>query len=173
MSPPIIGHPRTVVFNRYGGVVYIRIVYTPWGSAKVLQVIGSLLLFVIHVVCCCIVLCYRSSGGVLRVPGLCPALLIQYVCCVQDNRRYCASGPSGGVMASGDSRPGGDRRGVSFRVRIQVPWNAPESVVTLDSPGVVVLDTSHVLDVLGLKARDADAEVIRVLPGRPMIAFGF
>ena len=38
--------------------------------------------------------------------------------------------------------------------------------MTLDSPGVVVLDTSHVPDVLGLKARDADAEVIRVLPGR-------
>ena len=38
-------------------------------------------------------------------------------------------------MASGDSRPGDDRSGVSFLVHVQVPWNAPESVVTLDSPG--------------------------------------
>ena len=44
--------------------------------------------------------------------------------------------------------------------------------MTLDLPGAV-LDTSHVSDVLGLKARDADAEVIRILPGRPRTAFGF
>ena len=98
---------------------------------------------------CCIVLCYHLSGGVLCVPGLCPELLIQSVCCV----------------ASGDSRPGGNRRGVNFRVRVQVPWNAPESVVTWDSPGVAVLDTSHVPDVLDLKACDAHADVIRVLTG--------
>ena len=82
------------------------------------------------------------------MPGLCPELLIQSVSCV----------------ASGDSRPGGDRSGVSFRVHVQVRRNAPESV-TWDSPGVADLDTSHVPDVLGLKARDAHAEVIRVLPG--------
>ena len=54
-------------------------------------------------------------------------------------------------MASGDSQRGDDRSGVSFRVWVQVPWNTPESVVTLDLAGVVVLDTLHVPDVLGLK----------------------
>ena len=56
--------------------------------------------------------------------------------------------------------------GVSFRVHVQVPWNAPESVVTLVSPGVVALDPSYVPDVLGLRTRNADAELLRVLPGR-------
>ena len=69
-------------------------------------------------------------------------------------------------MASGDSRSEADRSGVNFRVRIQGPWNAPDSLVTLDSPGMVVLDTAHVADVLGLRTRDADTELVRVLPGR-------
>ena len=38
--------------------------------------------------------------------------------------------------------------------------------MTLDSPGVVVLDTSAVPDVLGMRARNDDAESARVLPGR-------
>ena len=38
--------------------------------------------------------------------------------------------------------------------------------MTLDSPEVVVLDTSVVQDVLGLKVRYPDAEPTRVLPGR-------
>ena len=131
--------------------MYIRIVYTQRGSVEVLQVTGSLLILVIF--CCCIVLCYSSSGELLRVPGLCLELLIQFVCCVQDNRRTVPEDSIVGAMASGDSRPGGVRSGVSFRVRVQVPWNAPETVVALDSPGVVVLDSSHVPDVLGLRCR--------------------
>ena len=49
---------------------------------------------------------------------------------------------------------------------LQILWNALESGVTLDSPGVVVLDTTCVPDVLGLRTRDADAETVQVLPGR-------
>ena len=46
--------------------------------------------------------------------------------------------------------------------------------MTLDSPGVVVLDTSRVPDVLGLKTRNADAEPERVLPGKgPGLCSGF
>ena len=64
------------------------------------------------------------------MPGLCPELSIQYVCCVRDNRRTVPQDSSVDAMASGDSRPGGDRSGVSFRVLVQVLWNDPESVVT-------------------------------------------
>ena len=57
MSPPISEHLHTVVLNREGGVVYVRIVYTQRESVGVLQVTGLLLPLVI--VCCCIVLCNR------------------------------------------------------------------------------------------------------------------
>ena len=40
--------------------------------------------------------------------------------------------------------------------------------MTLDSPGVVVLDTSCVPDVLGLRTCDADAAPVQVLPGRAL-----
>ena len=69
--------------------------------------------------------------------GLYPELFIQSVRCVRDTRRTVPQDSSGDVMASGDSRPGGDRSGVTFWVQVQVPWNAPESVVTLDSLGVL------------------------------------
>ena len=71
-----------------------------------------------------------------------------------------------GAMVSGDSRPVADRNGVSFRNQLQVLWNAPESIVTFDSPGVVVLDISAVPDVLGLRACNDDTQPARVLPGR-------
>ena len=40
-----------------------------------------------------------------------------------------------GAISSGDSRLEPDRNGVSFRNQLEVPWNTPESIVTLDSPG--------------------------------------
>ena len=49
---------------------------------------------------------------------------------------------------------------------MQIPWDALESVVTLDSPGVVVLDTTCVPDVLGLRTRYDDAETVRILQGK-------
>ena len=74
-----------------------------------------------------------------------------------------------GTMASGNSggsRPRVDRSGVSFGYELQISWNVLESYVTLDSPGVVQLDTSVVPDVLGLRARYQNAKPTRVLPGR-------
>ena len=38
----------------------------------------------------------------------------------------------------------------------------------LDSPGVVVVDTSRVPDILGLRTHNTDAEPVRVLPGRAL-----
>ena len=39
-------------------------------------------------------------------------------------------------MATGGNRPTGDRSGVNFDVELQVPWNASEANVCLDSDGV-------------------------------------
>ena len=69
---------------------------------------------------------------------------------------YCTTD----VMASSGSQPGPYQSGVSIQVHIQVPWNAPESVVTLDSLGVMIVDTSCVPYVLGLRTRNADAEIV-------------
>ena len=53
-------------------------------------------------------------------------------------------------MASGDDQPTGDRSGVTFQCEICTSWNLPKIYVDLNSPGVVVLDTTVVPDVLGL-----------------------
>ena len=66
----------------------------------------------------------------------------------------------------GDGRPRSDRSGVRFSNELQTSWNLPESFVTLSSPEVVVLDTSVVPDVLGLRAHYPNAEPYRVLPVR-------
>ena len=49
-------------------------------------------------------------------------------------------------------------------MELQVPWNAPEAYVNLDSDGVYELQT--VPDVLGLHSRWPGAAVVRVLLGR-------
>ena len=71
-----------------------------------------------------------------------------------------------GVMASGNSRPKADQSGIRFRNQLQVPWNAPESIVILDLLGVVALDTSAVPDVISLREHNDSAEPTQVLPGR-------
>ena len=67
-------------------------------------------------------------------------------------------------MATGSDRPTDDRSGVNFDVELQVPWNAPEAYVNLDSDGVYGLQT--VPDVLGLHSQRPGAAVVRVLLGR-------
>ena len=70
--------------------------------------------------------------------------------CVLD--RICRTVPhdrSLDTMASGSSPPGAYRKGIYFQVNVQIPWNAPEAFLTLDSPGLFVLDTAHIPDVLG------------------------
>ena len=69
-------------------------------------------------------------------------------------------------MATGNSQPEADRQGIDFRVYVQIPWNAPEAFMTLDSPGVFVLDAAYVPDILGLRTRYPDAEPVKVLQGR-------
>ena len=64
---------------------------------------------------------------------------------------------------SGGSWPRVDRCGVTFHNELQTAWNAPESYVILDSPGVVELDTSVVSDVLGLRVHYQNAGPTRVL----------
>ena len=131
----------------------------------------SLLLLVIAY--CHAALCCCSSSDCLHVPRLCVDSLTQFVCAVGNTcrtvRHYIID-----AVASGGSRPGADRNGIDFRVHVRIPWSAPESVVTLDSPGVVLLDTSsRVPDVLGLRTRGADAELVRVLPGGALECVGF
>ena len=70
-------------------------------------------------------------------------------------------------MAFGDGLsglPSSDRSGVTFQYELRKSWNAPKSFVDFDSPGVVVLDTTVVPDVLGLHAFRDGAELVRVLP---------
>ena len=67
-------------------------------------------------------------------------------------------------MATDGDVAAGARSGITFDVTLDVPWNAPEAIVHLDSDGVVDLDT--VPDVLGLTGRRPEAAVVRVLQGR-------
>ena len=72
------------------------------------------------------------------------------------------------VMASGNvrnSQPAGDRSGKTFWCEMCTSWDPPKMYVDLTSPGVVVLDTTIVPDVVGLHAYDDNAAIVRVLPG--------
>ena len=68
-------------------------------------------------------------------------------------------------MASGDDRPAGNKSGVTFECEFRTSWNPPMIYVDLTSLGVVVLDTTVVLDVIGLHAFHEEAELVRELPG--------
>ena len=46
-------------------------------------------------------------------------------------------------------------------------WNPPKTYVDLNSPGVVVLDTTVVPDVISLHAFNEEVALVRVLPGVP------
>ena len=66
---------------------------------------------------------------------------------VTDNKRMVSADYIVRAMASGDRRHETDWSGIDFQVSVQIPLNNPELVVALDTPGVVVLDTSHMADV--------------------------
>ena len=68
------------------------------------------------------------------------------------------------VMATDGDALAEARSGITFGVTLEVPWNAPEAYVQLDSVGVVDMDT--VPDVLGLTGRRREVAVVRVLQGR-------
>ena len=69
------------------------------------------------------------------------------------------------MMTSGDVRPTGNRSGITFEYEFRTSWNPPKVYVDLTSPGVVVLDTTVVPDVIGLHAFHEEAALVRVLPG--------
>ena len=151
MPPPISEASRTIWLSREGGVVCARIMYTQRGSVGILQVTGSLLFVII--LCCCVVLCCHSPCVFL--PRLYCISLTQSVCGVIDNKLTVSADYSVIVIASDVPRPSADRSGIDFQVRVQIP------LVTLDMADVVVLDTSHVPDVLGFRTRNAEAELVR------------
>ena len=57
-----------------------------------------------------------------------------------------------------------DRPGVQFNVDLCIPWDAPEAVVDIDSPGRVSLGSFP--DKVGMFGRRKDAAVSRILLGR-------
>ena len=85
--------------------------------------------------------------------------LFQIVCLVGNYRSTVTVYRISVAMASGDSRSKACRSGSRFLNQLRVQWNAPESFVTLDSPGEVVLHTSAIPDVIGLWARNDGAEL--------------
>ena len=60
------------------------------------------------------------------------------------------------VMAAGRDTPVAARSGVTFDVTIDIPWNAPEAHIQLNSAGVFDLENS-IQDVFGLCNRRPDA----------------
>ena len=70
------------------------------------------------------------------------------------------------TMVTGSSLPGADRTGIDFQVNVQIPWNAPEAYVMLGSPGLFMLDTERIPDVLGLRTRCPEATPVKVMKGR-------
>ena len=67
-------------------------------------------------------------------------------------------------MATGGGTPDDARSGISFGVMLQVPWNAPEAYVQLDSSGLS--DLVMLPEVLGLTGHWPDPAVVRVTQGR-------
>ena len=65
----------------------------------------------------------RDSAGLL-LTGVCRVLRIVL-------RIYSRT-----EMAMGSDSPADGKSGVDFKVELQVPWNAPEAYVNLDSDGV-------------------------------------
>ena len=66
-------------------------------------------------------------------------------------------------MATGGVTPADGRSGVTFDVELEVPWNAPEAYIQLNSKGVY--DLATVPNVFGLRGRRPDAVVVKVLLG--------
>ena len=86
-------------------------------------------------------LSYCLTRLCLRVPRSCAATLLCLHCVVcvlyLTVLQYCFVF----AITTRNSQPGADRKGIDFKVHIQIPWNAPEAYVTLNSPGVFELDT--------------------------------
>ena len=68
-------------------------------------------------------------------------------------------------MATGRDTPVGARSGFTFDVTVDIPWNAPEAHIQLNSAGVFDLENS-IQYVFGLCNRRPDAAGVRVTQGR-------
>ena len=112
------------------------------GPDGVLQMTGSLLLQII--LYCLIIIYFLSYYTNLTMTKSLPGSLRRIVHSVGNRRCTVTVYITSGAMASGDaggSRPRVDRSGVSFLCELQTSCNAPESYVTLESLGVVELDS--------------------------------
>ena len=69
-----------------------------------------------------------------------------------------------GTMATEGTALVENRAGITFGVKLYVPWDAPEAVVDIHSEGVVPLRS--IPDVIGLTGRRSDAAECRILQGR-------
>ena len=141
---------HTVVPGCEGGVPCIWIICAPKSSVDILQVTGSLLLQLL--LWCMLVVWIISRRHSLTVNML---SIAQSACCVQSSGRLnvgteCSAGNVVESLDTKNSQPRNDCSGVQFHCEIQPMWNA--STVTLKTPGVVVLDSMQVPDVVGLKA---------------------
>ena len=102
--------------------------------------------------------CVPILQGRLYQPARDSQRVVHRICTFTVYISYC-------VMASGDVWPAGNRSGVAFECEFRTSWNPPKVYVNLNSPGVVVLDTNVVPDVIGLHAFHDQAALVRVLPG--------
>ena len=155
--------------GRQGGM-YLDCVHSA-GSVTVLQVTGSPLLLIL--LCRLIIVSVRSNlsfeGKQVYCEKSSPGSLGRLLPYIKN--RWCtvtvyiaSSAMTSGYYGGG--RPRIDRSRVTFRNELQIAWKAPESYVTLDSPGVVELGTSFVSDVLGLRVHYQNAGPTWLLPGR-------
>ena len=171
MAPPISMEAHTTVsyFGCSGWVMCTGITCANLISVDVLLLTWTHVLLII--LCCLTVLCFCLLRNCRTAPDCVPVLPGQLDQSTRDFQRDCSRicaftvCISCSVMASGDDQPSGDRSGVTFQCEIRMSWNPPKTYVDLNSPGVVVLDTTVVPDVIGLHAFHEEAALVRVLPG--------
>ena len=148
---PMRVHKRTVAFFGKIRILYKCPVFAGRTSLDTTPVTGSLLFAAPG----CRLTDFSAGGIVLRVSRDSAGLLLAGVCRVLRIvlRIYYMT-----EKVMGSNSPADGRSGVDFNV----PWNAPEAYVNLDSDGVYELKT--VPDVLGLHAcRRPGAAVVKVL----------
>ena len=179
VAPPISVAMHTAV-NCLGYSGWRMCLWITWDYLRSVQV---LLLTWAHVLlillwCCLTELCFVLLWTCPTARDCLTVLPCQLSQTAQDSRKNCAQictftvYISFSVMVSGDDRnsqPAGDRSDQKFwceiRPRGTHTWDPPKRYTYLTSPGVVVLDTTVVPDVVGLHAFDDKAVLVRVLPG--------
>ena len=152
MAPPMSEWLCTVVFFWSGDKLYICLVY-PWRmSFETAPVTGSLVSVAAN-------LRVAEFGTLFQDIVDCFAWAIRGTQCSLE-------------MATGSGQLPAGRSGVYFTVQLDVPWNAPEVFVNMDSAGLHGLDTESMPDVLGLRVRQPGVAVICVMTGRALVPDG-